>query len=54
MRTIINLPNSSGKKNRIAVLCEADKIDEAKKAGADLVGAEDLIEKISTKKIDFT
>ena len=54
LRTIINLPNSSGKKNRIAVLCEADKIDEAKKAGADLVGAEDLIEKISTKKIDFT
>ena len=36
------------------MLCEADKIDEAKKAGADLVGAEDLIEKISTKKIDFT
>ena len=47
LRTIVNLPNGSGKKNKIAVLCEPAKIDEAKKAGADVVGSEDLIEKIS-------
>tara|TARA_A100001015_G_scaffold54728_1_gene60083 strand:- start:369 stop:1055 length:687 start_codon:yes stop_codon:yes gene_type:complete len=54
LRTVINLPNGSGKKNKIAVLCEADKIDEAKKAGADVVGSEDLIEKISAGKFNFT
>ena len=31
LRTVINLPNGSGKKNKVAVLCEPDKIDEAKK-----------------------
>ena len=54
LRTVINLPNGSGKKNKVAVLCEADKIDEAKKTGADTVGSDDLIEKISTGKFDFT
>tara|TARA_X000000950_G_C13789408_1_gene608711 strand:- start:484 stop:1170 length:687 start_codon:yes stop_codon:yes gene_type:complete len=54
LRTVINLPNGSGKKNKVAVLCEADKIDTAKKAGADIVGSDDLIEKISTGKFDFT
>ena len=34
-------------KNKIAVLCEPEKVDEAKKAGADLVGSDDLLEKIS-------
>ena len=54
LRTIINLPNGSGKKNKVAVLCEADKIDEAKKSGADVVGSDDLIEKIAAGKFDFT
>ena len=54
LRTIVNLPNGSGKKNKIAVLCESEKIDEAKKSGADIVGSDDLIEKIAAGKIDFT
>ena len=54
LRTVIKLPNGSGKKNKIAVLCEADKIEEAKKSGADIVGADDLIEKISSGKFNFT
>ena len=54
LRTIVNLPNGSGKKNKIAVLCESDKIEEAKKSGADIVGSDDLIEKIAAGKFDFT
>ena len=54
LRTVINLPNGSGKKNKIAVLCEPDKIGEAKKAGAELAGSDDLIEKIASGKFDFT
>ena len=54
LRTVVKLPNGSGKKNKIAVLCETDKIEEAKKSGADIVGSDDLIEKISSGKFDFT
>tara|TARA_X000000950_G_scaffold274030_1_gene358535 strand:- start:469 stop:1155 length:687 start_codon:yes stop_codon:yes gene_type:complete len=54
LRTVVHLPNGSGKKNILAVLCEADKVEEAKKAGADVVGSDDLIEKIATGKFNFT
>lgn len=54
LRTTVNLPNGSGKKNKIAVLCEADKINDAKKSGADIVGSDDLIETISSGKFNFT
>ena len=54
LRTVVKLPNGSGKKNKIAVLCEPDKSEEAKKSGAEIVGSDDLIEKISTGKFDFT
>ena len=54
LRTVVKLPNGSGKKEKIAVLCESDKIDEAKKSGADIVGSEDLIDNIASGKINFT
>ena len=54
LRTIVKLPNGSGKKNKIAVLCESDKVDEAKKSGAEIVGSDDLIEKIAAGKFEFT
>ena len=54
LRTTVNLPNGSGKKEKIAVLCEQDKIDVAKKSGADIVGSDDLIEKIAAGKFNFT
>ena len=54
LRTVVKLPNGSGKKNKVAVLCEPDKIEEAKTSGAEVVGSDDLIEKISLGKFDFT
>ena len=51
LRTVVNLPNGSGKKNKLAVLCEADKTEEAKKAGADIVGSDDLNRKNCYRKI---
>ena len=54
LRTTVNLPNGSGKKNTIAVLCEPDKINEAKKAGADVFGSDDLLEKIAAGKLNFS
>ncbi len=54
LRSIVKLPNGSGKKEKIAVLCESDKITEAKNSGADIVGSEDLIEKIAAGKINFS
>ena len=54
LRTVVNLPNGSGKKNKVAVLCESEKIEEAKKTSADIVGSDDLLEKIAAGKFDFT
>tara|TARA_B100000941_G_scaffold187133_1_gene134672 strand:+ start:673 stop:1365 length:693 start_codon:yes stop_codon:yes gene_type:complete len=54
LRTTVKLPNGSGKKLRVAVLCEPDKIDEAKKSGAEVFGSDDLIQKIASGKLDFT
>ena len=54
LRTVVKLPNGSGKKSKVAVLCEQEKIEEAKKSGAEVVGSDDLIEKISSGKFDFT
>ena len=54
LRTTVKLPNGSGKKEKIAVLCEPDKISEAKNCGADIFGSDDLIEKIASGKFNFT
>ena len=54
LRTVVKLPNGSGKKEKVAVLCDPDKIEEAKKSGAEVYGSEDLIEKIASGKFDFT
>ena len=53
LRSVTQLPAGSGKKIKVAVLCEPDKVEEAKKSGADLVGSDDLIEKIATGKFNF-
>ncbi len=47
LRSTLKLPNGSGKKQKIAVLCEPEKIDEAKKSGAEIFGSDDLLEKIA-------
>ena len=53
LRTVTQLPAGTGKKLKIAVLCESEKVEEAKKSGADIVGADDLIEKIADGKFNF-
>ena len=53
LRTIVNLPHGSGKKVRVAVLCEEGKNDEAKKSGADVYGSETLVSDITSGKINF-
>ena len=54
LRTVVKLPNGSGKKEKVAVLCEPEKIEEAKKSGAEVFGSDDLIEKIAAGKLNFT
>ena len=53
LRSVVKLPKGSGKKLKIAVLCESDKVEDAKKSGADIAGSDDLIEKIAGGKFDF-
>ena len=53
IRTIVNLPNGNGKKCTVAVLCEENKIQEAKESGADIYGNENLITDINNGKINF-
>ncbi len=53
VRTIVNLPGGTGKKIKVAVVCEDTKSDEAKSAGADIVGGDEFIEKIKNGEMDF-
>ena len=53
IRTAVNLPSGSGKKIKVAVVAEEIKHKDAKGAGADIIGADDLIEKIKNGEINF-
>lgn len=53
IRTVVNLPHGNGKVNKVAVLCEETKIKEAKEAGADIAGSDNLVEEITGGKINF-
>jgi large subunit ribosomal protein L1 len=53
VRGVCQLPNGSGRKLRVAVFAKGAKAEEAKKAGADVVGAEDLVEQVQKGVIDF-
>lgn len=53
VRGVVNLPNGTGRDVRVAVFARDAKADEAKAAGADIVGAEDLVESVQNGTIDF-
>src|SRR3974390_3373931 len=53
VRGVVNLPNGTGRTLRVAVFARGAKADEAKAAGADVVGAEDLVEQVQGGAIDF-
>ena len=53
IRTVVNLPGGTGKKVKVAVVCEDSKVSEAKDAGADIVGGDDFIEKIKSGEMNF-
>jgi large subunit ribosomal protein L1 len=53
VRGVCNLPNGTGRRVRVAVFAKGGKADEAKKAGADIVGAEDLVETVQKGTIEF-
>jgi large subunit ribosomal protein L1 len=53
VRGVVTLPNGTGRNQRVAVFAKGPKADEAKAAGADIVGADDLAEKVQKGEIDF-
>ena len=53
IRTVVNLPGGTGKKVKVAVVCEDAKASDAKTAGADIVGGDDFIEKIKGGEMNF-
>ena len=53
IRSVVNLPGGTGKKVKVAVVCEEAKSSEAKSAGADIVGGDDFIEKIKAGEMNF-
>src|SRR6266849_3822940 len=53
VRGVVALPNGTGRTQRVAVFARGAKADEARAAGADVVGAEDLVEKVTGGNIDF-
>ena len=53
VRGVVSLPHGTGKQLRVAVFAKGDKAEEALKAGADVVGAEDLAERVQNGEIDF-
>ena len=53
VRGVVNLPNGTGKTVRVAVFAKDAKADEARAAGADIVGAEDLVEQVTAGNINF-
>ena len=53
IRTVVNLPGGTGKKVKVAVVCEDNKAQEAKDAGADVVGGDEFVEKIKGGELNF-
>ena len=53
IRTVVNLPAGTGKKVKVAVVCEDNKAQEAKDGGADIVGSEEFVEKIKGGELNF-
>ena len=53
IRTVVNLPGGTGKKVKVAVVCEDNKAQDAKDAGADIVGGDEFVEKIKGGELDF-
>ena len=53
IRTVVNLPGGTGKNVKVAVVCEDNKAQEAKDAGADIVGSDEFVEKIKGGELNF-
>ncbi len=53
IRTVVNLPGGTGKKVKVAVVCEDNKANDAKEAGADIVGGDEFIERIKDGELNF-